>query len=319
MKTLWIGCFSVMAVSAMAASLNVEPTAWTVTYKQNASVTQVAGGGVTVGFNAQPTGTIPPTMLVNASAAGAAFVGNYAEAGAKGVTFTLNHTGAAGTLGLSLALPSGKEWKKTVELPAAQGQAVPIVIPFTTAAGWKPGWTSQPLANADTQLQSALLFVSTLGIEVAPELGAAAQSYTLDSFVLGGAGTIPSALDTRILDAMRDRFGAGIASYADVTAEQKAIDTDRDGMSDYLEIMAGTKWNDASSVFAAAIVDQGPAGTKIRWPSQADATYTIWRSSDLASGFYPLETGWAAAGATTEYTDTTAGEAANYFYKVSQE
>lgn len=324
MKTLWIGCSTMMAVSAMAASLNVEPDKWVAT-SQNATVTQAAGGAFTASF-ATPSGTTAPkitraSVYADATVSAGAFVGNYLDVGARGVTFTLNHTGGAGSVSLVIRLPSGKSWNKNVTLPAVSGVAVPFVVPFTAASGWMPGYEVPADADLDALLQSVIMYVAKLGFEVSPAIEAPAQTYTVDAFILGGSGTIPSALDSKILDALRSRFGSGINTYADVTNEQKAIDTDTDGMSDYLEILVGTNWNDGTSVFAAAIVEQTPVGTKIKWPSQAGATYTVWRSSDLTTGFYPLEAGWLAAanGTVTEYTDTTTGDATKFFYKVSQD
>ena len=91
-------------------------------------------------------------------------------------------------------------------------------------------------------------------------------------------------------------------------------DFDHDGLSNYAEYIAGTSPIDAGSVFLVSSVTPagGPSGFTVTWRSVVGKTYSVYKSTDLASGFTLLHAGIVASGAATSYTDTSAGQQAFY-------
>ncbi len=136
----------------------------------------------------------------------------------------------------------------------------------------------------------------------------------LSLFSVGSADVnhngIPDAIDQQIVDADP---GDGIATIWDVLPGD---DFDGDGISNYAEVLAGTSPIDPASFFAISAVNTAPGGTNgqfvVRWYSESGKTYTIHRTTNLAAGFVPLQSGLAGSGTINSYT-AAVSSAATYF------
>ncbi len=96
-------------------------------------------------------------------------------------------------------------------------------------------------------------------------------------------------------------------------------DFDNDGLSNLAEYLAGTGPADSASVFAVSAVNPLPGDGSgqfvIRWFSVDGKTYTIHKSTDLTSGFTPLQSGIVGYAPMNSYTDTVS--TVNAFYMIS--
>jgi hypothetical protein len=96
-------------------------------------------------------------------------------------------------------------------------------------------------------------------------------------------------------------------------------DWDGDGYSDGWEYYAGTDpTNSASYLWIDGAAAVGDSGWILEWPSVADRTYILERSTNLLDGFTALVTN-AATPPQNVYTDTTASVESTCIYRVKVE
>lgn len=95
-------------------------------------------------------------------------------------------------------------------------------------------------------------------------------------------------------------------------------DTDRDGMPNWAELVAGTDPNDQDSVFKlSSTVEPSPqGGLTITWASVPRKSYVVSRSEALENGFIMLAAPAASGGTNTTYTDLSATGFGPYFYRI---
>ena len=124
---------------------------------------------------------------------------------------------------------------------------------------------------------------------------------------------IPDAVDQQIVDARSDD---ALHTIWDVRPDD---DFDGDGTSNLAESLAGTSPVDENSIFAisgaAPISGEGSGQFVIRWHSEPGKTYTIHQSTNLASGFIPLQSGIIDSWPVNSYTATV--EHAISYYMIS--
>jgi hypothetical protein len=113
------------------------------------------------------------------------------------------------------------------------------------------------------------------------------------------ADFMPDAWEQQIIDASTNDT---IRSVTDVLP---GGDFDGDGLSNLEEYIAGTSATDEESVFAVSTTAPS-AGSKylLRWYSVAGKQYSIYKSTNLMTGFSALATGIDGAPPMNSYTDT---------------
>lgn len=185
-------------------------------------------------------------------------------------------------LRLCLNCQGGRQWCRTLTLPAV-GVWKQYIVAVDYTQGWTIGpWKTEALFAGDsTNIVSAGLAVDRAG-------STAAQSYTVVDFALQGAG-----------------WGAA--------------DTDGDGASNAAEVLAGTDPFDRSSVLAVGVWTTPGAGQGfgIAWDSVADRFYTLWRGTNLAAPWVPLQTNIPACVPRNSYWDAWAPGSGACFYSVT--
>jgi hypothetical protein len=99
------------------------------------------------------------------------------------------------------------------------------------------------------------------------------------------------------------------------TAAGAGEDSDGDRQSNLEEFVAGTDASNAGSVFAAEAT-ASDSGFSVRWPSDEDRTYAIYRSVNLADGFVKIAAGIAAHPPENEFRDDAAEGCSFYLVEV---
>ena len=103
----------------------------------------------------------------------------------------------------------------------------------------------------------------------------------------------------------------GTADYAD---------SDRDGINNYKEWIAGTNPTNALSVLEmlSPVLTNNPAGLFVSWQSVNNRTYFLQSSTNLAAhpAFTTIQSNVVGLIGTTSFTDTNAVGPGPYFYRV---
>jgi len=326
-KTIGFCVTSAMFAVAGAMQLSagvVESTelgAWT-SEVANAQLTS-SNGSITVTFTPDAPEAIPTWQWAYLIAGGwsgsSTYGGNYLAAGVQGVSLCLRS--ATGSRPSEIIL----RMKSKVGQGSLGWDVKPLMAP-DSAGGWKvnsrmlarsDGWKSNPTGyDTDTWFTNSLTNVQMIGVHIAPSAGfTATETYSIDSFTLYGDGYSAWAANLVPVQRVFDYFK--VSSLSDVPTQ---LDTDGDGLSDFLELIAGTDPTVKASVFAAEIVSVSAGSVVLRWPSTAGGMYTLLESTDLSSaGFVPLQANIPASdGEYTYCTNAVAGTAPK-FYRVMKQ
>ncbi len=222
--------------------------------------------------------------------------------------------GAAAPSNLRLclhAMRSGRLWYVPLPRPAA-GTEQAYAVPVALSAGWRAGLHTPPEVFADD-----VSLVDWVGVAVTRNADIAAQEYRLDDFRLRGVYVADLDGDG-IPNAWELGYGLDPQNGGD-----GAADADGDRASNYAEYRAGTRPDDAASVFRVEIgvTNTAPAEKRVRlqWRSSPERTYAVWTADALGATFTRLQGGIAATPATNVFCAAAASNAPCGFYRVEVE
>jgi hypothetical protein len=107
-----------------------------------------------------------------------------------------------------------------------------------------------------------------------------------------------------------------ITYFGGPTNAVATADDDNDGVSNYAEYIAGTHPGNPTSVLAVAsmVANTNTAAMVFRWPSVTGRVYSIWRATNMQSGFTQHVGGIAATAPTNTFTNATPAAPGWYFY-----
>jgi len=290
-----------VAPVAQGATADAEAGALAAAEKSGgASFSTGPDGETVIAFPSRPRGArqafSAAAGVADVGVASGALVGNYKAAGIQGLTFKIATDGQL-PLNAILVIKSGDglSWlNPNVQVSDVGGAWVLNNVGLARSAGWDVAVPAS--MDKDALWDSALRNVKAIGIRLAAK-GESAQSYSIDDFMLVGAGgfTIPGEL-TPLQQALMARFG--VASIGAV-GSAGAADSDGDGMTDLEETLMGTDY------FIAEVVEADEAGVTVKWSSAAEwVTYKVMRAPAMTADFAPV------ADLTTASPEVTVGEGA---------
>lgn len=232
--------------------------------------------------------------IADALASDGMFVGNYAADGITNVSFRFlawNSRASAVRVYISCAT-NGNEWYVPLPPPPA-GKTTSYSMPLDYSAGWTIG-----PEKTEAQFLADIQDIAWVGVYVRRGGSPRAQYYAIDDFILGAA--------------TEDSSG---------TQEDRHLDSDGDGMSNWAEMHAGTDPNDPRSVLWVRPVPKGAGvpGLRIGWNSITNRYYTVWRSTNLFDGFKLHRSGLRGEWRETLFDDDEATNNGVYFYMIEAE
>jgi hypothetical protein len=114
-------------------------------------------------------------------------------------------------------------------------------------------------------------------------------------------------------------FGVGpLSSMDDLSADLRAKDSDKDGVADVDDVVAGRVVRFLAEVRRSKATATG-RGVLLRWPCVNGARYTVCRSLDLNGEFDSIAEIVAENNEHIEYEDTDASGLGPYYYRVVRE
>jgi hypothetical protein len=111
-----------------------------------------------------------------------------------------------------------------------------------------------------------------------------------------------------------DQFGLSKTNSADAT-----LDLDGDGASNVNEFLAGTKPNDAASVFRIIALQPEGVDLRLTWTTVAGKSYIVQTSGDLNQGFTdssPIIPAPGVGESVTDFVDSSGATHGHRFYRV---
>jgi hypothetical protein len=303
------------------ATTGEEVSDWNDTTEGTSIPTITEADAVTVSFAAVSSKKIPPPGGANLDAdiavSGGAFVGDYSQVDGISCIAKRDLSVDPGVnVEIWLYAESGNIYEKQLTpteyesglMTAALGEWAACNIPLDKT-GWVRGGVEPDQSTWDAELAA----VQMLRIKVTRQ-GSLAQAVSIGDFRLVGDGFIS---DPAILTAIQAHFDTDASNADQLTADQLAQDSDRDGVSDLEALEAGL-----DPGVAIEIVSVDGDQVTLSWPVVRDKTYRLEKSGPIEAGFDTPETvksigeAITATAAGTEvltYTETGAGP---HFYRV---
>jgi hypothetical protein len=245
------------------------------------------------------------------------FTGDYVAAGAQGLAFSLKFTGSEPPRAIVVLIPAaGRPWYNSALLKynAAENVWQANNISFDLRSGWYDGRGNQ---NPDAW-QAALRGVAAIGLDLM-QVGTIDQTASVDHFrlLLDNEVETPDAVLSERLFA---RFG--VRDRRELTAAQRAQDSDGNGIADYLEIWVTQSDPDSDEGDLMVEVSRSPEGrSQVSWTSVAGGEYAV-EVSDSPNGQYRALAGAERVRATvkgrTTKTDDEDSNGGLRFYRVKQ-
>jgi len=135
---------------------------------------------------------------------------------------------------------------------------------------------------------------------------------TLTRTVITGQNT--DSIGDGIPDWWRAQYFGGDGTTTNIPGSCATCDPDGDGMNNLAEYLSGTTPTNSTSALRIISVELQPDGScQILWNSAPGINYQVWTASDLSTPFSQLSGTIPSAGATTSYTDTSAGGEHKYY------
>jgi hypothetical protein len=282
-----------------------------------------SGGYVTVSFpgslrspSSPPSGAAADVRTSLMTTDGP-FTGDYVAAGAKGLEFSLKYAGRRPPRVMVVLVPAeGNLWFNDALLKFNETEGVwqPNNISFDLRAGWFDAYGDR---NEDAW-QAALRNVSAIGLNMR-QIGTVNQSASVDHFrlLLDNEVFTPDAVLSERLFA---RFG--VRDRRELTAAQRAQDSDGNGIADYLEIWVMQSDPDTDEGDLMVEVGRTAGGkSEVSWNAIAGGEYAV-EVSDSPKGQYRAVAGASRVradvkGRTTKVDDED-GSGGLRFYRVKQ-
>jgi hypothetical protein len=209
------------------------------------------------------------------------------------------------------AVKSGRVWYVPLSRPAG-GEEKTYSVAVTRAAGWRAGPNT-----TDAMFDQDMPLVDWVGVLVRRNADTVAQEYRIDDLRLQGV-YVEDLDGDGIPNAWEMSYGMDPESGAN-----GAADPDGDGMSNYGEYRAGTRPDDAGSVFRVDINMTNAPGlgprAALRWMSIPDRTYAVWAGESLEAPFARLQGGIAPTPGTNTYVDTGSTPTGPVYYHIEVE
>jgi hypothetical protein len=256
----------------------------------NGAVIDVSGDYVTIAFsghraNRSPSSPPPGAegrIRTSLSTAEGAFTGDYLAAGVQGLAFSLKHTGDTPPRVIVVLEPAtGRRWYNTalVNFADADGEWVENNVSFDLAGGWYDARGNRDPAAWDKALQS----VASIGLDVL-QAGALRQTVSVDNFrlLLPDEVWTPEAV---LQERLYSRFG--VRDPNQLTAAQRALDSDGDGIPDWKEILFTETDPDGES-FDVWVRRKQDGSNEVSWRAAAGKPYRVLVADSPAGPFRPL-------------------------------
>lgn len=302
----------------------VEATAWMETdlSESTPSVTfSDDAGQATVQFYSKGTG-VPPQIAAglgaDATISAGVVVGNYENV--EGLSFVVIRSGGMmAEVSVQLRGTTGAIWthRATAQLSGTAGEACAVNVP-TDPAMWEYGGR---LANSSARWtrwwNQDIADVTNVSLVIA-HVGFNPETVSVSNFRLVGEGFIG---DAATLALVKEHFAADISNSDELTAEQRAQDSDRNGRSDLTQILAG----EDAGLYVEIVAVEEDGRARLRWSGAVPGRrYRVERTQDLTAldGFenVPIDNPVANQVGHMERTDRSevVGDGA-YFYRAVKE
>jgi len=303
-----------LAGQALAAQPGVEVSLQEFLVPGGIEITAGDGGSTVIDFNELPDGRPTDRGLLLRAYQGV-FSGNYEADGILGVTFRVKSEDglipATHDLRLGVTDSQGQpgEWTCTrMVFSTVPGQWVTNTICFDPDAGWDMslgGWSEEQVRALWDECYRNVRGI-TFGLH---QNGRQEQTYVIDDVMLFGDGYMPP--HAQLTWGLLNNFG--VESLEQLEPDQLTQDSNRDGTSDVVAILAGEDPGLAITISAKT------GGVAVEWPCVKGMKYTVWRATSLTGDFVPVTTGIEATenGFMAHVDESVPGQGP-CFYKVSK-
>jgi len=270
---------------------------------------------VTISFPEQSD--LPTLRICDLLVCGQAFTGDILTPGYSGISMKLiSNTPIPGNVSVIMRRPDGQyihEWINTNStFSVLPGEWSFCNIPLKRDPYWTTSFNSYK-RSPDQIWESDLIDVQCIIIRISA-ITTNSQSYSISDFKFIGENIITAPAN---LTPLQRYFT--VNTINEMTPDMFIKDTDRDGMSDYTEILCGMDPYNSTSVF---MVKLNPNTNQIiiSWQGILGKKYNIMRSNNIAisNSFKTLNTNEIICTNTAQilYIDTNANTTLPNFYKI---